>query len=65
MLIYIHKNLNLCNDLCVSDIDKKILAIWISRDIGYRPPDGDNENLNGFLQNKMIEKSVSEKKIAT
>ena len=61
MLIYIHKNLNLCNDLCVSDIDKEILAI----DIGYRPLDGDNENLNGFLQNKMIEKSVSEKKIAT
>ena len=30
----------------------------------YRPPNGDSEHLSGFLQNKIIEKSVSEKKIS-
>ena len=29
----------------------------------YRPPNHDSENLNGLLQNKIIEKSVSGKKI--
>ena len=74
MLIYIHKNLtcNLRNDLCVSDRDKEILTIEISRgndknillSCCYRPPNGDSENLSGFSQNKIIEKSVSEKKIS-
>ena len=74
MLIYIHKSLkcNLCNDLCVSDKDKEILTIEISRENDknillsccYRPPNGDSENLSTFLQNNIIEKSVSEKKIS-
>ena len=68
VLIYIHKSLtcNLRNDLCVSDKDKEILIIEISREnekniflsCCYRPPDGDCENLSGFIQNKIIEKSV-------
>ena len=73
--IYIHKrlNCNLRNDLCVSDKDKEILTIEISRENDknillsccYRPPNGDSENLSMFLQNNIIEKSVSEKKMAT
>ena len=73
VLIYIHKrlNCNLRNDLCVSEKDKEILTIDISRenDINiiltccYRSPNGDSENLSTFLQNNIIEKSVSEKKI--
>ena len=73
VLIYIHKSLayNLRNDLCVSDKDKEILTIEISRENDknillsccYRPPSGDNENLSAFLRNKIIEKSVSEKKM--
>ena len=69
VLIYIHKSLayNLRNDLCVSDKDKEILTIEISRkndknillSCCYRPPSGDSENLSAFLQNKTIEKSVS------
>ena len=72
MLIYIQKSLtcNLCNDFCVSDIDKEILTIEFSRENDknillsccYRPPNGNSENLNGFLQNKILEKSVSENK---
>ena len=62
--------LNLRNDLCVSDKDKEILTIEISRENDknillsccYRPPNGDSENLSTFLQNSIIEKSVSEKK---
>ena len=75
VLIYIHKRLkcNLRNDLCVSDKDKEILTIEISRENDknillsccYRPPSGDSENLSTFLQNNIIEKSVSEKKLAT
>ena len=74
VLIYIHKSLkcNLRNDLCVSDKDNKILTIEISRENDknillsccYRPPNSDNENLSTFLQNNIIEKSVSEKKIS-
>ena len=74
MLIYIHKSLtcNLRKDLCVFDNDKEILTIEISRENGknillsccYRPPNGDNENLSKFLQNKIIEKSVSKKTIS-
>ena len=74
VLIYIHKRLkyNLRNDLCVSDKDKEILTIEISRENDknillcccYRPPNGDSENLSTFLQNNIIEKSVSEKKIS-
>ena len=30
----------------------------------YRLPNGDSEHLSGFLQNKIIEKSISEKKIS-
>ena len=30
----------------------------------YRPPNGDSENLSTFLQNNIIGKSVSEKKIS-
>ena len=73
-LIYIHKCLkcNLRNDLCVSDKDKEILTIEVSRENDknillsccYRPPNGDSENLSTFLQNNIIEKSVSEKKIS-
>ena len=73
MLISILKGLkcNLRNDLCVSDKAKEILTIEISREndknilLGccYRPPNGDSENLSTFLQNNIIEKSVSEKKI--
>ena len=71
VLIYFHKNLacNLRSDLCVTDKDKEILNIQISRkndknillSCCYRPPSGDSENLSVFLQNKTIEKSVSEK----
>ena len=74
LLIYIHKSLayNLHNDLCVSDKDKEILTIEISKKNNknillsccYRPPCGDSENLSTFLQNKIIEKSVSEKKMS-
>ena len=59
VLIYILKSLtcNLRNDLCVSDKDKEILTIEISRENDknillsccYRPPNSDSENLNGFL----------------
>ena len=73
VLIYIHKrlNCNLRNDLCVSDKDKEILTIEFSRENDknillsccYRPPNGDSENQSKFLQNHIIEKSVSEKKI--
>ena len=72
VLIYIHKSLtcNLRNDLCVSDKDKEILTIEISRENDknillsccYSPPSNDNENLSAFLQNKIEVKSVSEKK---
>ena len=74
VLIYIHKRLkcNLRYDLCVSDKHKEILTIEISRENDknillsccYRPPNGDRENLSTFLQNNIIEKSVSEKKIS-
>ena len=74
VLIYIHKRLkcNLRNDLCVSDKDKEILTIEVSRENDkntllsccYRPPNSDSENLSTFLQNNVIEKSVSEKKIS-
>ena len=74
MLIYIHGSLtyNLCNDLCVCDKDKEIITIEIYRENDknillsccYRPPNGDSENLSTFLQNNIIEKSVSEKKIS-
>ena len=30
----------------------------------YRPSNGDSENLNGFSQNEIIQKSVSEKKVS-
>ena len=73
VLIFIHKrlNCNLRNDLCVSDKDKEILTIEISRENDkntllsccYRPPNDDSENLSTFLQNSIIEKSVSENKI--
>ena len=69
VLIYIHKSLtcNLSHDLCVSDKDKEIVSIQISGENDKniilsrccRPPNGDSENLSGFLQNKIIEKSVS------
>ena len=59
LLIYINKSLayNLRNDLCVSDKDKEILTIEISRKNNknillsccYRPPCGDSENLSTFL----------------
>ena len=73
-LIYIHKSLtcNLRNDLCVSDKDKEILTIEISKENVenvlrrstncFRSPNGDSENPSAFLQCKIIEKSVSEKK---
>ena len=74
MLIYIHKSLacNLRNDLCVPNKDKEIVTIEISRENDknillsccYRPPSGDSESLNTFLQKKIIEKSVSEKKMS-
>ena len=74
MLIYICKSLtcNLRSDLCVSGKGKEILTSEISRENDknillsccYRPPSGDSENLSGFLQNKVIEKSVSKKKIS-
>ena len=74
VLIYIHKSLayNLRKDLCVSDKDKEILTIEISRENDknillrccYRPPSRDSENLSAFRQNKIIEKSVSEKKMS-
>ena len=74
MLIYTHKSLtyNLRNDLCVSDSDKDIFTVDISRkndknillSYCYRPPNGDSENLSRFLQNKAIEKSISQKKIS-
>ena len=70
VLIYIHKSLtcNLRNDLCVSYKDKEILTTEISMENDknillnccYRP----TKNLSGFLQNKIKEKSVSEKKIS-
>ena len=75
VLIYIHKSLkcNLRNDLCVSDKDKEILTIEISRENDknillsccYRPPSGDSENLSGLLQNEIIEKSLQKRKLAT
>ena len=70
VLIYIHKSLayNIRNDLCVSKKDKGIFTIKISRENDknillsccYKPPSGDCDNLSAFLQNKIIEKSVSE-----
>ena len=72
MLIYIQKCLtcNLRNDFCVSDKDREVLTIKISREndknillsCWYRPPNGSTKNLNGFLQNKILDKSVSENK---
>ena len=69
VLIYIHKSLtfNLRDDLCVSDEDKEIPTIEISRENDknillsccYRSPNSDSENLSAFLENKIIEKSVS------
>ena len=69
VLIYIHKSLtcNLYHDLCVCDKDKEILPIEISRENDKniilshfcRPPNGDSQNLSGFLLDKIIEKSVS------
>ena len=58
--------------MCVSDKDNEILTIEISRENDknillsccYRPPNGDSENLNTFLQNNIIEKFVSENKIS-
>ena len=38
--------------------------IKISPKLLLQVPNGDNENLSGFLQNKIIKKSVSEKKIS-
>ena len=74
VLIYIRKRLtcNLRSDLCVSGKGKEILTIEISRgkdknillSCCYRPLSGDSENLSGFLQNKIIEKSISKKKIS-
>ena len=74
MLIYVHRNLrcNLRNDLYVADKDKKTITVEISRkndksillSCCYKTLNGDNENLIGFLQNKIKEKSVSEKKIS-
>ena len=71
VLIYIQKSLpyNLRNDLCVSNKSEEILTIEISRgndknillSCCYMPPSGDSGNLSAFLQNKIIEKSVSEK----
>ena len=74
VLIYVHKNLafNLNDDLLISDKDKEIPAIEISRkndknrllSCCYRPPNSDSENVRVFLQNKIIEKSLSEKKFS-
>ena len=74
VLIFFHKILacNLPNDVFVSDKDKEILTIEISREnynnirliCCYKPPSGDSENLIAVLQNKIIEKFVSEKKIS-
>ena len=74
VLIYIHKSMayNLRKDLCVSDKDKEMLTIEIAKEnyknillsCCYRPPSGDSENLSAFLQNKIIEKSVSEKEMS-
>ena len=74
VLFCIHKSqaYNLRNDLCVSDKDKEILTIEISKENDenillsccYRPPCGDSENLSVFLQKKIIENSVSEKKMS-
>ena len=74
MLIYIHKSMtfNLRNDVCVSGKDKETHTFGISMEnyenivlsYCYRPPNDDSENLIGFLQNKIIERYVSEKKIA-
>ena len=58
--------------MCVSGKDKQILTIEISRENDknillsccYRPPSGDSENLSTFLQNNIIEKFVSKKKIS-
>ena len=70
MLIYIHKSMtfNLRN-VCVSGKDKETHTFGISIEnyknivltYSYRPPNDDSENLIGFLQNKTIEKYVSEK----
>ena len=74
VLIYIHISLkcNLRNDLYVSDKDKEVLTIEISREndkniflsFCYRPPNGDSENLSKFSQTNIIKKSLSEKKIS-
>ena len=60
--------------LCVCEKDKEILTIEISRgndknilmikSCRYGSPNGDSENLRGFLQNKIVGTSVSEKKIS-
>ena len=58
--------------MCVSNKDKEILTIETSRENDeniflsccYRPPNGGSENLSTFLQNNIIEKSVSGKKIS-
>ena len=58
--------------MCVSGKDKQILTIEISRENDknillsccYRPPNGDSENLSTFLQNNIMEKSVSENEIS-
>ena len=57
--------------MCVSDKDKEILTIEISRENDKiillscynRPLTGDSQNLSAYLQNKIIGKSVPEKKI--
>ena len=73
-LIYTHKCLtcNLCNDMYVSDKDKEIFFTEIPKGNDKNillsccstPPNGDIESLSGILQNKITEKSVSEKKIS-
>ena len=60
------------NDLCVSDKDKEIPTIEILRENDkniflsccYRPPNGNSGNLSTFLQNNIIDKSLSEKIIS-
>ena len=72
VLIYIRQSLacNLGNDLRKSEKYEEILTTGISMENDknillsccYRPPSGDSESLSAFLLNKIIEKSISEKK---